>query len=299
MLTLSVIFARAFNRRFRVVGDKHPFYAKLYANRYRWLQLNNLKVSPRILRTIVQKRQLVDNFELSYNKQLAVIIPLRNRDAHLKQLIPCLQEKLQSEGMPYSIFVAEQCDRQLFNRGRLMNAAVELAGDTFDYYCFHDVDLLPTDCTYGHPSVPLRLYAKIMANGDERKVSSIGFGGIVSVPRKDFIAANGFSNNFWHWGKEDDNFLLRLLLTGHNPMIDTKGRFTEIDNSSNRYKVFFEGVLLEDEAKGKAYTERNKKYQYRVARGLIPPVDEGLSTINYELLDKTENADYTHFRIKL
>jgi len=36
------------------------------------------------------------------------------------------------------------------------------------------------------------------------------FGGVVGIKRTQFELANGFSNKYWGWGGEDDEFLLRI-----------------------------------------------------------------------------------------
>ena len=299
MPKLKEIIARALNRRIRVLGDDDPLFDKLYDNRYRWMKLDNLKVSPRIHRAILAKRQLVDDFSLRYDKRLALIIPFRNREAHLEQLLPKLTERLRQENIEYKIFVVDQSDDNLFNRGKLINVGAAIAGDAFDYFCLHDVDMLPMDCSYGYPSAPLRLYSSIISNEGTREVSSVCFGGMVSISREHFTAVNGFSNEFWHWGKEDDNFLLRLLLSGLNPAVDAQGSFAEIDNSSDRHRPVVEGQVTEDKTLGETYTDRNRQYQYKAARGLIPLFDEGLSSATFELIEKTEHEQYTRLRVRL
>jgi hypothetical protein len=299
MPTIKEIYARVLNRRIRVLGDDDPLFGKLYNGRYQWMKLDNLKVSPKILQAILAKRQLVDNFELRHDKRLAILIPFRNREAHLEQLLACLKKNLANSNINHTVFVVDQCDDNLFNRGKLINTGVAIAGDDFDYYCFHDVDMLPVDCDYGFPSAPLRLYSSIISDEGIREVSSVCFGGMISISRQDFAAANGFSNQFWHWGKEDDNFLLRLLLAGLNPMVDTKGTFSELEDSSDRHRPTDAGQAAEDKTRGEALTDRNREYQYKVARGLIPPYGEGLSTVDYELLEKTENDQYTRLRVSL
>ena len=32
------------------------------------------------------------------------------------------------------------------------------------------------------------------------------FGGVVAILKEHFVMVNGFSNMFWGWGNEDDNF---------------------------------------------------------------------------------------------
>ncbi len=50
-------------------------------------------------------------------------------------------------------------------------------------------------------------------------------GGIILIQRKLFVKLNGFSNNFWGWGLEDDEFFARLMDGGANierpPMLKT------------------------------------------------------------------------------
>lgn len=36
------------------------------------------------------------------------------------------------------------------------------------------------------------------------------FGGISAMTREQFVAMNGFSNDHWGWGGEDDDISLRL-----------------------------------------------------------------------------------------
>ncbi len=182
---------------------------------------------------------------------------------------------------------------------RVIGYRVSSAGDDFDYFCLHDADMLPLDCNYGMPSAPLRLYSSILSNEGTRELSSVCFGGMVSISRNDFAAVNGFSNRFWHWGKEDDNFLLRLLLTGRNPAVDTKGSFSEIKDSSDRHRPTVEGQRTNNKALGKAYIKNNRQYQYKVARGLTPLLDEGLANVGFELIEKTENDQYTRLRVRL
>jgi len=68
---------------------------------------------------------------------------------------------LQAQGRDFTIFVLEQSPQALrFNRGMLLNAGVALlAGSSYDYFVFHDVDTTPTeagglpyDYPYGAPA---------------------------------------------------------------------------------------------------------------------------------------------------
>jgi hypothetical protein len=53
---------------------------------------------------------------------------------------------LQAQGRDFTIFVLEQSSALRFNRGMLLNAGVTLlAGSSYDYFVFHDVDTTPTE----------------------------------------------------------------------------------------------------------------------------------------------------------
>jgi len=293
------IIRRLLNRRIRVQNDHHPYYDALHCNRYQWMQLNNLKVSPRVLRAINEVRKLPADFSVSHDKRLAVIIPFRNREHHLQHLIPRLTEKLNTDGIDHQIFVIDQHDNKLFNRAKLLNTGVHIAGNSFDYICFHDVDMLPVDCDYGYPSSPLRLFSSLQSEDGLRKLSNVYFGGVVTIGRDQFMQANGFSNEFWHWGKEDDNFLLRLLLSGATPAIDTIGTFKELDDSTNRHIVPNSELSKDQIILSKQYIRENRRRQKLVATGRANPFADGYSTLKYKVEEQISYPDHEFVKVAL
>lgn len=58
---------------------------------------------------------------------MAVIIPHRHREYHLKQLLSVLHPTLQRQKIDYSIFVIHQAGEGVFNKARLLNAGVREA----------------------------------------------------------------------------------------------------------------------------------------------------------------------------
>ena len=59
-------------------------------------------------------------------RDLAVIIPFKKRESHLKVLLPWLSYFLQSQRVSYCVFVVEQKDNGRFNKAYLMNAGFDL-----------------------------------------------------------------------------------------------------------------------------------------------------------------------------
>nr|XP_041577059.1 beta-1,4-galactosyltransferase 3 isoform X2 [Taeniopygia guttata] len=75
----------------------------------------------------------------------AVIVPHRNREAHLGHLLYYLHPFLQRQQLAYGIYVVHQAGNCTFNRAKLLNVGVKEALKDEDWDCLflHDVDLIP------------------------------------------------------------------------------------------------------------------------------------------------------------
>ena len=78
---------------------------------------------------------------------VAIIIPFRNREHHLRIFINNIHPFLMRQNIHYRIFVISQNDTETFNRALLFNIGFSEALNISDWDCFifHDVDLLPED----------------------------------------------------------------------------------------------------------------------------------------------------------
>ncbi|KAL4138694.1 hypothetical protein PRIC2_002198 [Phytophthora ramorum] len=155
--------------------------------------------------------------------RVAVLVPFRDnhpaqkRRAHLDEFVPYMTEFLQRHCAPKSasfhIFILEQSpDGRKFNRGKLLNAGFDMARSDYDVYIFHDVDLLPgDDLGEFYATVPLLGPMHVARVWERYNDSSNYFGGIVAFTRQQFIKVNGFPNNFWGWGGEDNELYSRVV----------------------------------------------------------------------------------------
>ena len=168
-------------------------------------------------------------------KKLAVIVPYRNRESHLNVFVPYLEEYLTSKKIPFEIFVVEQKDDKPFNRGKLLNVGFKESGGNFDYYAFHDVDLLPVKVDYTYCDRPTHLANTI--DGEESFYNY--FGGVTILNKLDFKIINGYSNEYWGWGFEDDDLMKRCIQC--NLSLDTRA-FGLDDESYNLNYFYFNGV---------------------------------------------------------
>ena len=98
------------------------------------------------------------------NPRLAIIVPYRDREEHLAQFVPHMDKFLSNKEIDYKIFVVEQGNDRPFNRGWLINVGYTIAKEQgFDYFCFHDVDMLPEDetCDYSWVDKPTHIAARL------------------------------------------------------------------------------------------------------------------------------------------
>ena len=139
--------------------------------------------------------------------KLGVIVPYRKRPGHLRKFRESIESYLKDQD--YELIVVEQNDDLPFNRGKLLNIGFKYAiRKNCDYVVFHDVDMLPVDVDYSYSDVPIHLATGF--TNSKREVFNTYFGGVTMFPIDLFKKVNGYSNEYWGWGFEDDDLLMRL-----------------------------------------------------------------------------------------
>ena len=149
--------------------------------------------------------------------KLGICIPYRNREEHLERLVPHLSKHLTEQGINHSFYVAHQVDDKLFNRGAMKNIAAKYAfEDGCDYIAWHDVDMLPhEEADYSYPEEhPIHIATKL-----SKYQYGLGydqyFGGVVLFTKEQVEKTNGYSNDYWDWGQEDDDLFWRCYFEGY------------------------------------------------------------------------------------
>jgi hypothetical protein len=183
-------------------------------------------------------------------KRLAVILPyneqhIENFTDHFKATV------LESGDLYYKLVFLKQKSNRPLNKGKLFNIGYMLHKDRFDYFCFHDSDLIPVsdECDYQYEEKPISLVG--MRNkiefGDQEKVQNFDdytlpyeeyFGGAILFSKEHFQEVNGYSNEYWGVGYEDYDLLLRCVVKGlsvrkelETQVLKTYGNF----NGQNSY----------------------------------------------------------------
>jgi hypothetical protein len=162
--------------------------------------------------------------------KFGIIVPYRKRPGHLRKFRQFIESYL--KGQDYELIVIEQADDLPFNRGKLLNIGFKTAlRKQCDYVVFHDVDMLPVDVDYSYSEVPLHLATNF--KNSKREIFKTYFGGVTLFPIDLFKRVNGYSNEYWGWGFEDDDLLMRL--TESNVFTDFELYEVPQENTSGLY----------------------------------------------------------------
>jgi hypothetical protein len=146
-------------------------------------------------------------------KKLCIVVPFRDRESHLLEFVPCISETLEKQEIDYEMLIVEQTKEKSFNRAKLLNIGFDYTKGSHDYYCFHDVDMLPVESDYSYCQNPTHLAARVEQFNWGLAYQQY-FGGVTMFDRESFRKINGYSNEYWGWGAEDDDVLLRCSIMG-------------------------------------------------------------------------------------
>lgn len=149
--------------------------------------------------------------------RVAIIIPYKDRQQNLNYFLNHMHPFLQRQELEYQVFVIEQVNKQLFNKGILMNSGflevmllseqrahlskLNLKRHEFEFDCviFHDVDLLPEDdrIMYSCPSDRPRHLSVAIDKFNYKIFYTKLIGGVLNFKTSHFIQVNGYSNKYW------------------------------------------------------------------------------------------------------
>jgi beta-1,4-galactosyltransferase 1 len=226
-------------------------------------------------------------------KKLALIIPYRNREEHLKTFLNQIHTAINqnqklfsySEAIQAQVFVIEQADNQLFNRGKLLNVGFQLVHDQVDYVCFHDVDMIPIKADYSYVTRPTHLAANVsqFQNWKGKGLAYKNyFGGVVLFNNQDFININGYSNGYWGYGAEDDDIVLRIYRHGLT-WVRRNGQFESLSHPSTS---------------GSADHKKNLDRLIRLAKGEEKD-ESGLSDLSFIIQSTQSFPSFTLYSVKI
>jgi len=225
--------------------------------------------------------------------------PLQDRQGQLQRFIPHMESFLNIQNCRAVIVIVEQTmDERKFNRGQLLNIGFKLAQKTFPgltSVILHDVDLLP--------SFELRLaYARPPPVSSVVHLASVwskynypGFiGGVLSLRPQDFECVNGYPNDYWGWGLEDDQLGLRIAHCKLRVLCVKRGSFVDIDPENMK-------TILET---GEELRQHISWYNPKLFQRGELSLDEnwsqnGLCNLRYKIVQSSVQGIVQHFVVQL
>uniref|UniRef100_A0A8C9FG25 Beta-1,4-galactosyltransferase n=1 Tax=Pavo cristatus TaxID=9049 RepID=A0A8C9FG25_PAVCR len=189
--------------------------------------------------------------ECSALQRVAILIPHRNRERHLLYLLEHLHPFLQRQQLEYGIYVIHQVG-QLCRGWR--------------------------GCLHYYLSVLLL----VGRNNCGRALRYQGyFGGVTALTRDQFSKVNGFSNNYWGWGGEDDDLRIRVEMQ--------KMRVMRPSADVARYTMIFH-----NRDHGNEENRERMKLLRQVSRTWKT---DGLNSCSYRLLSVEHNPLYINITV--
>jgi hypothetical protein len=209
-------------------------------------------------------------------QKLVILVPYRNRAKNLERFVPHLRAHLKD--LEHEVVVIEQEGNALFNKGRLFNAGFDLTRNQDAYFCFHDVDLLPENasCDYSYAPRPAHV-SRYCSQFNYQVPYDWLCGGVMIFDRNDFARINGYSNEYWGWGAEDDDLYFRLTRSGYR-VEHRPGRYTSLPHPSALSPPLF------------SINKKRLHSRYDYA-------SDGLTSVRYTMKGKFEEPGYTRYLV--
>ncbi|KAL7056675.1 hypothetical protein AAHC03_020615 [Spirometra sp. Aus1] len=216
------------------------------------------------------------------SEKVAIIVPYRNRKAHLSKFLTRMLPFLRTQKRQYVIVITEQAGNQSFNRAKLFNVAVKeirksVSGDRLhgiDCFIFHDVDKVPVSLStvYECGKNVRQLTNAFRSETGTKWLYKEFLGAVTALSWEHLEKINGASNIFYGWGGEDDDLAIRLRL--NNIGVDRPayfdGIFDEFDSNHSREK---------NPGRFKLISEENVASRWR---------EDGIAQTRYELLSRID-----------
>ena len=249
--------------------------------------------------------------------KLGIIVPYRDRVDHLILFKKSIINYLENKNIDFELIIVEQDGAKTFNRGMLLNIGFKYAKKLgCDYVVFHDVDMIPINADYSYSSHPIHLSSNFVSSDSNfsRIVFDEYFGGVTLFPTKLFDAINGYSNEYWGWGYEDNDLLHRCKL--FNIELDTKElqmpgvNMASLQfNGNDSYVVGKNSIDTKNQITlflsffPEELTCNPKSYDDTFSAFTIPGLDMSINynsygRYNFEMYDASENIIYINSDIK-
>lgn len=223
---------------------------------------------------------------MNYMYDNVVIIPYRKREKHLKYFIDNTVPLLKKYIPNGKVIIVEQDNNNLFNRGCILNIGIKEYENKSKYYITHDIDLNPYENTV------LENYICDVGNNTIQGIYThqSTLGGIIKFNYETFKKINGFPNDIWGWGSEDNALQRRAELFS---IKICKNYIQNISLGDNKFKIFNN---INDSNKIN-HKENLSKYSNNFIRlskdeKIKLTMESGLNNLKYEIIERIDLDKY-------
>lgn len=231
-------------------------------------------------------------------KNIAIISCFRDKGNGVREkerkIFVQLMNQLLKPYFNFHIYIIEQSnDGEDFNIGKLKNIGFKIAssiGKEFDNYVFSDIDTIPDYdlLPYFKKSGD---YPMVLAFRGTRyevlnlKIHKPFLGALLGFSKDLFKEINGYPNNFWGWGGEDDAIINRL--------VNCNKKYLDIPKVG--HIIDFEEINMKPvKIANKVPKEIKESLKFeKLFADLVEWKNNGLSNLNYKELSRVDINDNT------
>jgi hypothetical protein len=194
----------------------------------------------------------------------------------------------------FHIYIVEQSnDNEKFNIGKLKNIGFKISceEDNYDNFIFSDIDTIPSydlipyflkDLDY-----PISLAIRgTRYDANVHNTKKLFLGALIGFSKKIFEKINGYPNNIYGWGGEDDALVNRLILNNLNKIYYPKnGNIIDFEEAKN-------GKILDTTVKLKGVNKESIRFE-KLYENLSSWNKNGVNSLNYKELERNKINDNT------
>jgi hypothetical protein len=205
-----------------------------------------------------------------------------------KNIFVELMSAIMAKYCDFKIYIIEQSDDgEKFNIGKLKNIGFDISkkeGD-FDNYIFSDIDTIPDYDLMEYFLIKMKYPISLAVRGTRyteknNRTGKVFLGGLLGFDSKIFTKINGYPNNFWGWGGEDDSLMIRFLKSGIDKVYyPKKGSIIDIEEDNMK--------RIETLEKLKIANKEEIKFE-KLYTDMELWKENGLNNLEYKILERKE-----------
>ena len=135
----------------------------------------------------------------------------------------------------FDVYLIEQSDdNNNFNIGKLKNIGFQKAiesGIEYDFFIFTDADIIPDRQLAPYYFKPIEGISCLATRGTRYQGSNCFMGSCIGIDARSYQQINGYPNNFWGWGGEDESLLIRCNINNINIFVPMVGSIIDLETN--------------------------------------------------------------------